>query len=67
MNIALDNLSIKPVIHAIPSITTEWDYKDIFGAIKVRWGIGRDHYMVKPGLYRIGNPESQSYLFISAN
>lgn len=67
MNLAPDSLSIKPVIHAIPSVTAEWDYKDFFGAIKVRWGIGRDHYMVVPGLYRIGNPDSQSDVFISAN
>lgn len=67
MNIALDSRSIKPVIHTIPSIAAEWNYKDIFGAVKVRWGIGRDHYTIKPGLYRIGNPDSQSDVFISAN
>jgi hypothetical protein len=41
--------------------------KDISGAWKVRWGIGRDNYSVDPGLYAIGKPDSTSPVLVSAN
>ncbi|MCL2880883.1 MAG: mercury methylation corrinoid protein HgcA, partial [Treponema sp.] len=41
--------------------------KDIFGAWKVRWGIGRDNYMVEPGLYAVGQPDGTSPVLVSAN
>jgi hypothetical protein len=41
--------------------------KDILGAWKVRWGIGRDNYKVNPGLYAIGEPDSNSPVLASAN
>jgi hypothetical protein len=37
------------------------------GTFRVRWGIGRDNYKVTPGLYKIGNPDNQSDVFVSAN
>ena len=40
---------------------------DILGAWKVRWGIGRDNYMVDPGLYSVGEPDKTSFVLVSAN
>jgi len=41
--------------------------KDLAGRWKARWGIGRMNYTIEPGLYAVGNPESSSPVFISAN
>lgn len=67
MDISIDKQTFKPVFQLVPAISSEWTQKDLLGTMKVRWGIGRDHYTVIPGLYRIGNPDSQSDVFVSAN
>jgi len=48
-------------------ISTEWSWIDYYGALKVRTALGRKSYLVKPGLYRIGNPHDKSEVFVSAN
>jgi CO dehydrogenase/acetyl-CoA synthase gamma subunit (corrinoid Fe-S protein) len=48
-------------------VSTLLTLKDILGAWKVRWGIGRDNYTVEPGLYAIGKPDSTSPVLVSAN
>lgn len=40
---------------------------DNLGAVKVRLGIDRMNYRVSPGLYAVGNPESDSPVFVAAN
>ncbi|MFP3155887.1 acetyl-CoA synthase subunit gamma [Lachnospiraceae bacterium ZAX-1] len=52
---------------AVPTISTSLSFKDILGACKVRFGIGRMNYKINPGLYAIGNPNKQSPVFVSAN
>jgi len=42
-------------------------WRDILGSIKVRWGIGRDNYRVEAGLYRIGHPNAESPVLVTAN
>jgi hypothetical protein len=51
----------------IPNVTTALNMKDILGAWKVRWGIGRDNYTVEPGLYSVGKPNSNSPVLVTAN
>lgn len=51
----------------IASVSTILSGSDIWGAIKVRLGIGRDSYMVAPGLYRLGNPDGDSPVLVTAN
>lgn len=51
-------------IHRISATLT---FKDRLGAWKVRWGIGRMYYRIKPGLYRIGDPTPESPMLVSAN
>ncbi|HEX3027631.1 MAG TPA: acetyl-CoA synthase subunit gamma, partial [Clostridia bacterium] len=41
------------MVGAVPRITTELASRDILGAWKVRWGIGRMNYKVAPGLYSV--------------
>lgn len=54
-------------IARIPVIGTSLDKKDRTGAIKVRLGIGRDNYMVPPGLYAVGKPDNTSPVLVTAN
>jgi hypothetical protein len=37
------------------------------GGFKARWGIGRMHYTVEPGLYALGSPNAQSPVLVTAN
>jgi hypothetical protein len=37
------------------------------GGFKTRWGIGRMHYTVEPGLYALGKPDEQSQVLVTAN
>lgn len=51
----------------IPRLRTTLVNKDRIGTIKVRLGIGRDIYMVPPGLYAVGNPNKNSPILATAN
>lgn len=67
MNLTFDYQTLKPVEVVAPTVETTLNFTDYLGAIKVRWGIGRNNYRVKPGLYKVGKPDSQSDVLISAN
>ncbi len=47
--------------------STKLTFKDILGAWKVRWGIGRMNYKISPGLYAVGSPDHTSPVLVSAN
>jgi len=47
--------------------SAELSVQDILGTWKVRWGINRMNYKVEPGLYRIGEPDRNSPVLVSAN
>ena len=49
------------------TVSTNLNFKDILGAWKVRWGIGRMNYKVSPGLYAVGKPDDTSPVLVSAN
>lgn len=51
----------------VPIISTKLVAADMFGAWKVRWGIGRMTYTIDPGLYAVGNPGAASPILVSAN
>jgi len=59
--------SFKPVALSVPTISAKLNFSDLMGAFKMRLGIGRDHYTVTPGLYKVGNPDSHSDVLVSAN
>lgn len=62
------NLSF--VVHKgrkIPQVPTELSFADRMGGWKVRWGIKRMKYTVEPGIYAVGNPDSESLVLVSAN
>jgi len=51
----------------VPVVTSLFTVKDLLGKWKVRWGIGRMHYTVPPGLYALGNPGIESEVLVTAN
>lgn len=51
----------------VPVVSTNLSFKDILGAWKVRWGIGRMKYKISPGLYAVGKPDDTSPVLVSAN
>jgi hypothetical protein len=59
--------SIKPVVYDVPTVSAKLEGSDLMGALRMRLGIGRDHYIVEPGLYKIGHPDSHSDVLVSAN
>ena len=61
----MDFQSLIPV--QIPTVSSRLNWTDTWGAIKVRWGIGRDHYTITPGIYKVGKPSRDSEVFVSAN
>jgi hypothetical protein len=52
---------------AIPRISSQIRLSDRLGAWKARWGIGRMHYMVPPGLYALGHPTPDDPVMVTAN
>jgi len=58
---------INGILWKVPKVSTVWSKVDIWNTIKVRWSIGRMNYRIKPGLYAVGNPDSNSEIFVTAN
>lgn len=57
----IHNGHVIPVVYKRLSRTDRWD------SVKARWGIGRMHYSVPPGLYATGTPTAESPVFVTAN
>ncbi|NOY12361.1 MAG: carbon monoxide dehydrogenase [Deltaproteobacteria bacterium] len=51
----------------VPQVKSKLSWADRRGRWAMRWGFGRDHYRVTPGLYAVGRPDDRSPLLISAN
>ncbi len=51
----------------IPRVSTDFSGADKWGAFGARWAINRMDYKVDPGIYAVGNPNRDSFVFVSAN
>ena len=51
----------------VPQVSSSWTEADYLGTFKARWGIGRMHYTVDPGLYALGRPDEKSPVLVTAN
>lgn len=51
----------------VPIVSTKTGFKEILGAWKVRWGVGRMNYRINPGIYAVGSPDQSSPVLVSAN
>jgi hypothetical protein len=59
--------SVSTPLGVTPQIASILKWHDHWGTIKARFGVGRMDYAVDPGLYALGNPDSDSPVFVSAN
>ncbi len=51
----------------VPQVSTTLDRRDRIGHWKARWGMRRMLFLVQPGLYAAGSPDSDSPVLVSAN
>ncbi|MEK7826367.1 MAG: mercury methylation corrinoid protein HgcA, partial [Thermodesulfobacteriota bacterium] len=59
--------SVSTPAGSVPRVSSELQWRDHWGAVKARWGVGRMDYAVDPGLYALGNPHRESPVLVSAN
>ncbi len=52
---------------SVPRVASALHWKDHWGTVKARFGVGRMNYAVDPGLYALGNPDSSAPVFVTAN
>jgi len=60
-------LSAGRAAREVPALDTRLTWRDVLGGWRVRWGIGRGRYRVEPGLYRIGTPDPDSPVLVTAS
>lgn len=46
MSLSINIQNLRTLSSTVPVISTKLNINDYLGAIKVRWGIGRNHYTV---------------------
>lgn len=51
----------------VPLVSSSLVKADLLGGFKARWGIGRLHYAIDPGLYALGKPNEHSPVLVTAN
>lgn len=51
----------------VPAVSTTLTQTDLAGTIRARIGFRRNRYKVAPGLYCVGNPNSDSPVLVTAN
>jgi hypothetical protein len=51
----------------VPAVATELTWADHLGHWRMRWGLGRQHYRIAPGLYAVGAPRGDSPVLVTAN
>jgi len=59
--------SVQTPVGDIPKISSDLSWPDHWGSVKARWGVGRMHYTVDPGLYALGEPNERSPVLVTAN
>jgi len=59
--------AVETSVGLLPRVTSSLTWADHWGTIKARWGVGRMHYTVEPGLYALGDPDGRSPVLVTAN
>lgn len=59
--------SLKTKAGPVPQVSSFLTLSDRLGTFKARWGVGRMHYTVEPGLYGLGRPGEDSPVLVTAN
>ncbi len=67
LNQAFITGSISTAAGNLPRVSSTLSWQDHWRSIKARWGVDRMDYAVDPGLYALGNPDSNSPVLVTAN
>jgi len=59
--------SIQTPVGPVPQVSSSLVLADRLGRYRARWGIGRMHYTIEPGLYALGKPDERSQVLVTAN
>ena len=59
--------SIQTRVGAVARVSSTLVRADRWGGIKARWGMGRMHYIIEPGLYALGSPDDQAPVLVTGN
>ena len=59
--------SFQTQVGSVPRIASALVRADRWGSIKARWGVGRMHYIIEPGLYALGSPDDQAPVLVTGN
>jgi hypothetical protein len=54
-------------IGPVPRVKTRLAFADCWGSFKARLGINRNNYKIAPGLYCVGNPDTDAPVIVTAN
>jgi len=57
----------EPLRHEVVQVDSLLSSHDYFGFAAMRLGFGRERYRIKPGLYSIGKPNTESPVLVTAN
>jgi len=58
---------VETPVGPLPRISSRLTGRDRWGTLKARWGVGRMHYTVDPGLYALGEPGPDDPVLVTAN
>ncbi len=59
--------SVHTAAWEVPRVSSSLVWADHWGTFKARWGVGRMHYTVEPGLYALGMPDEHAPVLVTAN
>ena len=59
--------SMPSPVGQVPQVSSTLLWADHLGTFKARWGVGRMHYTIEPGLYALGKPDQHAPVFVTAN
>jgi len=59
--------TVETPIGVVPQVSRDIVRGDRVGAWRVRWGIGRNDYRVRPGVYALGTPDAAAPVLVTAN
>ena len=59
--------TVQTPVGPVPQVSSSLVWADRLGTFKARWGGGRMHYTIEPGLYALGNPNEHSDVLVTAN
>jgi hypothetical protein len=59
--------SMRTLFGEVPVVATGLTTTDRLGVLRVRLGINRGHYRIRPGLYAVGAPDDTAPVLVTAN